>query len=231
MTNRLGKLMGIQPGDWAVDLASGPGVSAAALSRAFHCRVVGIEFGAQAAAEARAAALDAPTPPDAFFLRGDAEHPPLSPSSVDRVVCECSMSIFPEKQRAVNQVLTMLRPSGTFGLSDVTVEPGSLPEELGGALGRVLCLAEALTVEGYAALLEQGGLVLTHREDASGEILRLLADLEGKLAALLAWQNIAGSGELDQGILQAAPGLITQLRELVSQGKLGYWLFVAQKPG
>jgi hypothetical protein len=56
---------------------------------------VGIEFGSGAAAEARATSLEAPIPSEAFFVRGDAEQPPLKPSSVDAGVCECSMSIPP----------------------------------------------------------------------------------------------------------------------------------------
>ena len=49
LTNRLARLMDIQPGDWVVDLASGRGASAMAVSRVFHCNVVGLEFGAVAA--------------------------------------------------------------------------------------------------------------------------------------------------------------------------------------
>ena len=44
LTNRLGKLMGLKRGDQVVDLASGRGTSAMAISRSFHCQVVGVEF-------------------------------------------------------------------------------------------------------------------------------------------------------------------------------------------
>ena len=230
LTNRLGRLMGIQPGQWVADLASGRGISAIAVSRVFHCNVVGVEFGAAAAAEARTGSLVSPASPRCFFVQGDAESPPLQSSSLDAVYCECSMSIFPDKARAVAEAARILRPGGRFGLSDVTVEPGCLPVELGGVLGRVLCLADAPTVEGYIRLLHQGGLTLRHQQDASAELLKLLDDLEAKLGAFIAWQNIARQDRAGLDMLRGAPRLIASLRRLVGEGRLGYWLLVAEKP-
>ena len=231
LTYHLGRLMGIQPGDCVVDLASGRGTSAMAVSRTFHCKVVGIEFGSSAATEARTASLEAPIPTKAFFVRGDAERPPLKPSGVDAVLCECSMSIFPDKPSAMERVKTVLHPGGRFGLSDVTVEPGSLPQGLNNLVGRVLCLADALSVAGYVDLLTQSGMTLTHQEDASHEIIKLLDDLEGKLGMVLAWQSVSRQTlDADQDWLRDAPALITEVRQLVNDGKLGYWLFVAENP-
>ena len=48
LTNRLGRLMGLGPGDMVADLASARGQSAQALGRVFRCRVLGVEFGAEA---------------------------------------------------------------------------------------------------------------------------------------------------------------------------------------
>ncbi len=230
LTHRLGRLMDIRPGDLVADLASGRGVSAMAVSRAFHCRVAGVEFSRGAAGEARAAAFTAPIISETFFLQGDAEYLPLATSCCDAVLSECSVSIFPDKARAIKEAVRILRPGGSLGLSDVTVEPGSLPTELEGTVGRLFCLADALNAAGYAGLLESGGLTVRYQEDASSEILKLLEDLEGKLGAWLAWQRFAGSDAVDSELLAAAPGLIAKLKKLVQSGKLGYWLYVAQKP-
>ena len=233
LTNRLGRLMGIQRDDWVVDLASGRGVSAMAVSRAFHCRVAGVEFSHAATAAAVAASRANPVADQAFFLQGDAENPPLASSRFDGVFCECSMSIFPDKSRAVREIRRLLRPGGSLGLSDVMVEPGSLPPELEGNLGQLLCLSGALNVTGYRQLLADGGLTLQHQEDASAEILKLLEELENKLEMATAWgsQFNAGlpeSGLLEREALQSAPALLQRLKFLVQEGKLGYWLFVAR---
>ena len=228
LTNRLGRLMGIQRDDWVVDLASGRGVSAMAVSRAFHCRVAGVEFSHAATAAAVAASRANPVADQAFFLQGDAENPPLASSRFDGVFCECSMSIFPDKSRAVREIRRLLRPGGSLGLSDVMAEPGRLPGELEGNMGQVLCLSGALSVNGYRQLLEDGGLALQHQEDASVEILKLLGDLESKLGMATAWGDIRGLGKPEMEALQSAPELLQRLKLLVQDGKLGYWLFVAR---
>ena len=42
LTNKLGRLMGLESGDVVADLASARGESAQALGRVFHCSVVGV---------------------------------------------------------------------------------------------------------------------------------------------------------------------------------------------
>ena len=231
LTNRLGRLMGIDQGDWVLDLASAQGTSAMALSRVFHCNVVGVEFGGEAVASARSAAVESPAAPRAFFLRGDAERTPLAGDFFDGVICECSMSLFGNKAAAVSEAVRVMKPGANFGMTDVAVEPGTLPEELEGYLGQVLCLAQALNVPGYVQLLERGGLTITHRKDASDRLLDILNAVESKLGFVAAWQSITPLANADYDWLQRAPGLIQRLRVLVAEGKLGYWVFVGQKQG
>ena len=141
------------------------------------------------------------------------------------------MSLFLDKAAAVDEVARLLRPGGRFGLSDVTVTPGSLPAELGGTIGQLLCLSDALDAAGYLGLLETAGLAVVHQEDVSGEILKILDDVEGKLGIFKAWQGIAGQQGAEPGILDQAQPLIARIRQLVETRHLGYWLFVAEKPG
>ncbi len=46
LTNKLGRLMGLESGDVVADLANARGESAQALGRVFRCSVLGVEFGA-----------------------------------------------------------------------------------------------------------------------------------------------------------------------------------------
>jgi arsenite methyltransferase len=225
LTNKLGRLMGLQPGDMVADLASASGDSSQALSRVFRCHVLGVEFGAEAVRQANSAA---PGAGRAHFVRGDAECLPLRSEAFDAAVCECSMSLFINKARAVAETARLLRPGGKFGLSDVTIEPGSLLPELEGELGQVLCMTSALTANGYVDLLEDGGFTVTERLDASGEIVKILDEVETKLAAFLAFQRMSGAAS-GEGQLERSPELVAKVREMVSAGDLGYWLFVGEK--
>ena len=230
LTNQMAKLLELQPGDWVADLASARGASAMAVARVFKCKVVGVEFGRGAVAQAQAAAQSSSTATRSFMIQGDAERPPFRRQSFDVVFCECSMSLFPDKARAVNEVVSLLRPGGRFGLSDVTVEPDSLPKEFNGTLGQLLCLTDALNVQGYVRLLENSGLDLVHQIDASIEARKILDALDAKLGAFMAWQKLTGQESPQFELLQQAPELLSTLRDLVTQGRLGYWIFVAEKP-
>ena len=227
LTNTLGRLTGIRPGEWVVDLASARGTSAMAVARVFHCNVVGVEFGEAALKDANAAAGGATQSSATWFVRGDAESPPFRDGSFDRAMCECSMSLFMDKSQAVAETARVLRPGGSFGLSDVTIEPGALPPELEGDLGHILCLTDALTAQGYVRLLEEGGFEVTQRLDCSQEIIKILDEVETKLAVFLAFQRLGG--QTGDGPLEQAPRLIASVRELVGTGRLGYWLFVGDK--
>ncbi len=227
-TNRLGRAMGLQPGWRVLDMACGMGTSATALSRVFHCQVTGLELGAEAAATSRQRALDQPIPSDVAFVRGDAEMPPFRPGAFEAVIIECATSLFADKASAIAEVHRLLRPGGVIGLSDVFVEPGSLPPELDGTVGMMLCLTDALSAGGYHRLLESGGFDVMERADLSEEVLSLLSDLRGKLTI---WSSLnQAMPAAAEDMLHTAPDLLERVRDSVSNGKIGYCLYVGRKP-
>lgn len=230
-TNRLGRAIGLQSGWRVLDLACGIGTSATALSRVFRCQVVGLELGADAALDARRRALASPVPANVAFVRGDAEMPPFRDAAFDAVIVECAASLFADKTAAVAEIYRMLRPGGVVGITDVTVEPGSLLPELDSAIGMMLCLTNALPSDGYARMLEDGGFAIIAQDDLSDAVLTLLAELRGKLAL----EQLAGAvadtdTELAADLAGVAPGLLERVGELVRQGQIGYWLYAARKP-
>ena len=229
LTQRLGRLAGIGRDDTVLDVACGRGASALAVARSFHCRVVGVDLGAGAVGEASRLARESNMGGRVSFLRGDGEGLPLRGGSFDVVLSECSMSLFADKAAGMAEIARLLRPGGRVGISDVTVEPGCLPQELTGALGQMLCLAGAPSVDGYRELFGRGSLNLVHQEDATSSVLKLLGDLEGKLATfrmLVEFQD--RSGEVPDLISRAYP-IIEMARGLVNDGSIGYRLFVAER--
>jgi len=226
-TNRLGRAMGLQPGWRVLDLACGFGTSATAISRVFKCRVTGLELGAEAAAISRQRSLSEPVPSNVGFVRGDAESPPFCTGAFDAVIIECATSLFADKSAAIAEARRLLRPGGVIGLSDVTVEPGSLPPELDSTVGMMLCLTNALPAAGYPALLEDAGFAMLECSDLSDEVLSLLNELRGKLSL---WRGLTETAPASSAadLTDIAPDLLKRVEELVQQCQIGYWLYVAR---
>ncbi|MXZ90210.1 MAG: class I SAM-dependent methyltransferase [Chloroflexi bacterium] len=225
-TNRLGRAMGLQPGWHVLDLACGIGTSATALSRVFRCHVTGLELGAVAAENSRQRALEQSVPANVAFVRGDAEMPPFRSGAFDAVIIECATSLFADKPSAIREVRRLLRPGGVIGLSDVTVEPGSLPPELDSTVGMMLCLTDALPAGGYQTLLESAGFKVVERTDLSGEVLSLLAEVRGKLNLRHTLGQTA-PGVADD-LTSIAPDLLERVENLVQRGQIGYWHYVGR---
>ena len=225
-TNRLGRAMRLQPGWRVLDLACGLGASATAVSRVFRCHVTGLDLGADAAATSRNRALEEPIPADVAFVRGDAEMPPFRLGAFDAVIIECATSLFADKPAAIAEVSRLLKPGGVIGLSDVTVEPGSLPPQLDSTVGMMLCLTDAMSSRGYTDLLESGGFIVSERTDLSAEVLTLLAELKGKLDL---WRAVAEfAPPIAEDLVDFTPGLLERVEDLVRQGEIGYWIYVAR---
>ena len=231
LTHRLGKLADIKEGHLVMDVACGRGASSVAVARSFHCRVVGVDLSEDGLADATRRAREDGLNGQVSFIRGDGEGLPLAGGSFDAALCECSMSLFPDKRQGVAEIARLLRSGGRLGVSDVTVESGCLPDELNGAVGQMLCLADAPSVDGYLELLSGDGLTLLHRQDASDSITKLLADIEGKLGAFRMFQALGGGAPANPDLISQALDIIEQVRELVKEGGIGYWLFVSEKTG
>ena len=117
-----------------------------------------------------------------------------------------------------------------MALSDVTVEPGALPSELDGTIGQMLCMADALPAQGYPQVLADAGLQNLQIFDATSSVVSLVEDIKGKLSGLLALEALRGAASGAPSLLSLALPLLEQMRELAHAGKVGYWLFVAEKP-
>ena len=58
LTERLGTLLDLKPNQRVLDVAAGRGASALFLAHCFGCRVVGVDYGGTAIAEANALAVE-----------------------------------------------------------------------------------------------------------------------------------------------------------------------------
>ena len=229
LTHRLGKLMGIERGQRVLDIACGRGTSTTAVARSFHCRTIGVDLGRGGLVEAARLVGESHLESSVSLNIGDAEMLPLACDCLDAALCECSFSTFPDKRLGLAEVGRVLRDGGRLGVSDFTVRSGSLLLELGGTLGQMLCIAGAPSVEGYQELFTNDGFNLVHQENASGYLAKLLSEIETKVAAFRVFQSYGSQSPEVSDFLPKALSLLGQVKALVADGSIGYWLFVAEK--
>ena len=158
LTQRLGELLGLHPGQRLLDVAAGKGASAIFLAQHFGCEVVGVDYGPGAVAEATALAEEVGLADRVHFEQGDAERLRFAEGSFDALICECAFCTFPDKAAAADEFARVLRPGGRVGLSDLT-RTGPLPPELEGLLAWIACIADARPVDEYLSYLETAGFV------------------------------------------------------------------------
>lgn len=100
---------GVKPGDRVLDICCGPGMlSAAAVS--IGASSVGLDFP-------DVVAMARKLVPDAEFQEGDATQIPFPDNSFDAVVCGYGILHVPDPERAMQEMLRVLRPGGRAALS------------------------------------------------------------------------------------------------------------------
>jgi len=81
LTERLGRLLDLQPGQRVLDVASGRGTSALFLAERFGCQVVGVDLAGEIVKDANARAIEAGLESMVRFEKGDGERLPFDDES------------------------------------------------------------------------------------------------------------------------------------------------------
>jgi arsenite methyltransferase len=91
------------------------------------------------------------------FLKGEIEHIPLPPNSVDVIISNCVINLSADKDRVFAEAFRVLKPGGRFAVSDV-VTKGQVPSEIRkSVLAWVGCVAGALEQDDYRSKLIAAG--------------------------------------------------------------------------
>ncbi len=229
LTKRLGTLLDLGPGKRVLDVAAGKGASAIFLAQQFGCEVIGVEYGHDAVREATRAAEGAGIAHLVRFEQGDAECLALADGRFDAVICECAFCTFPNKMAAAGEFARVLRPGGSMGLADLT-RSGEVPPELQGLLAWIICIADALSSDEYAHYLGDAGLTVDLIEPHDDALTEMVHDMRTKLfaAELLVKLKHMNLPSLD---FEQAKALARAAADAVKDGRFGYTLIIATKPG
>ncbi|GBF30585.1 demethylrebeccamycin-D-glucose O-methyltransferase [bacterium MnTg04] len=213
--------------DRVLDVACGRGESARVLTEHFGCRIVGIDYSEENIRRANELTENVGLSSRVKFVQGDAERLPFANDSFDVVICECSLSTFPDLALALTEMKRVLRPGGRLGISDVVLNQ-ALPESLQDLVGHVLCISGALPIDGYRDVLDQTGFSAIRTRDVSEVLGDMISRMERRIGVI---ENF-----LDREQFELANGLsasfssISAARDFVLSGGAGYALITGKKP-
>jgi arsenite methyltransferase len=215
-----------KPGERLLDVACGAGDSALLAAGQLGLSVTGLDYADGVLAEAGNAAEERGLADRAKFVRGDAESLAFDDASFDLALCECSLCLFPDKTRAIEEIRRVLRPGGRLALADVVAKRERLPEQLRGALATVACVGEALSTEELAALLEAHGFSIQVMELRRDDVAAMAARVEDRLRGVRILAAGAFESSLPGGVEEAIE-LVRLARREIDRWNLGYAIFGA----
>ena len=150
----------LQPGQVVLDLGSGGGIDVILSARrvAPTGKAYGLDMTDEMLELARRNAAEAGID-NVEFLKGQIERIPLQDSVVDVVISNCVINLSTDKRAVIGEALRVLRPGGTFAVSDVVADPDMDEATRLDMEQWTGCIAGALTREEYTEVLEGAGFV------------------------------------------------------------------------
>lgn len=148
----------IKKGDTVIDLGSGAGNDCfvARAETGETGKVLGIDFTEAMIAKARSNAEKLGFNNIEFRL-GEIENLPVSNDIADVIVSNCVLNLVPNKEKAFDEILRVLKPGGHFSISDIVLE-GELPANIRDA-GTMYagCVSGAIQKNDYVGLIKKKG--------------------------------------------------------------------------
>ena len=174
LTERLAEVTLFKPGLKILEIGCGRGITAIFLARNYGCSVTGIDTSPALISSARDRAECEGMVGKTSFVIADAQELPILSHSFDVVVCECSLSLIPDKERAVNEIRRVLKSGGKLTITDLInrVDEGESefartapsPEN---SIAFFPCIENAESIEVYLERFERAGFQNLYVEDCS----------------------------------------------------------------
>jgi arsenite methyltransferase len=169
ITSRLAESAGIHQNQHILDCGCGKGATAVFLAEKYRCRVMGIDLSEKMISSCRSKITAGNLSVRVDFLVADGEYLPFCDSSFEAVISECSLSLFPGKKEAVEEMRRVLKPGGRLAITDIVLR-GKASQKLQGQIAFPCCLARAWRLEEYLQLFAQAGFRPVCFEDLSNEL-------------------------------------------------------------
>lgn len=156
-------LAALNPGEVVVDLGSGGGIDVFLAARNVGPEgfVYGIDMTDDMLDLARANAAKLGIE-NVEFRKGNIENMPLNDQTANVIISNCVINLSPDKGQTLSEAFRALKPGGRLAVSDIVIDGtlDDLPvseEQVRAALQWAGCIAGALTIDQFTALLRAAG--------------------------------------------------------------------------
>ncbi|MCS7139891.1 MAG: methyltransferase domain-containing protein [Candidatus Nezhaarchaeota archaeon] len=166
LTREVLRIADVKPGWRILDVACGMGSTIKSLIRDFNCQAYGLDLSAKLIKKAKRSLYKPHYRCMTELVRADSELMPIREGSFDAVLCECSLSLFPNKCGALNEMIRVVKRGGKVIITDVTIRDNSIKETMDAA-NWCMCIAGAETLGSYLRLMEGLGLKVIYYRDVS----------------------------------------------------------------
>lgn len=175
-TRELAELCHVSSGKLVLDVASGTGESACYLAEVFGCKVTGIDHSSYMVGTAKRKAEERGLA--AEFKNGDAHDLPFDAGTFDVVISECTTCAL-DKQRAIGEMVRVVKRGGYVGISDLCWKESASPR----LKSKLVAIENERpeTLMGWAQLFEKGGLQEVHTKDLSDALATMTRDMRKQL--------------------------------------------------
>lgn len=208
-----------------LDVAAGKCTSAQYLAENFGATTYAVDQGISNLQAAKASN----THDKVHILQGDAGHLPFTSESFDVVICECALSTFDNREKALTEIYRVLKPRGFIAISDVFLnEPMSV--ELHERLSQWLCIGGALNSKRSQQIIEFGGFRQLRFKDVSAQLLETIHEIEAKLLAPGIELHTMLENQLTDQQTDWHHGIASRLAKFIYHGGAGYYTLTARKP-
>lgn len=153
-------LVALKPGQTVLDLGSGGGIDV--LLSARRVGPSGKAYGLDMTDEMLALARENQKKSglaNVEFLKGEIENIPLPDNTVDVILSNCVINLSANKELVLREAFRVLKPGGTFAVSDVVVRGHVHDDIRKSMLLWAGCIAGALEEQEYVSLLQAAGFL------------------------------------------------------------------------
>lgn len=173
-------LADLRAGEVVVDLGCGAGIDVLLAARRVGPtgKAIGIDMTPEMLERARHNAMRVGLS-NVDFLLGRLEALPLPDTSADCLISNCVINLVPNKMAVFREMYRVLRPGGRIAISDIALKRPLPPELAASVAAWVGCIAGAMLLDEYAALLQQAGFANVQITD-NGADLHVYSLVEGQ---------------------------------------------------